>query len=273
MVVACSSFFSNCRREFLPSSTSLTFLGRKITVFVRKNHTTPDEVDLSYCLVTHRESVQSDAKLLEKSYDAKRAGITCFQVRDTQENKAKCWKTVVALKEMVEGTGISIIVNDFPDIAAPLGVGLHIGPNDISPEDARRLMGENAIIGYTLTCYEDSDKSFEELDKARKWIREGVINYIGFQVYASENTHPHGRPWGLKKLELIRSIFKGRIQVIGGINRNTLKDVSPYLQFGPGRDGIAMVGKALRGDTYKEVRLMSNKIKKITLQREGCHQS
>lgn len=78
------------------------------------------------------------------------AGATFVQLRDKNlpaldfYNEAK-----IALKIAAE-KGITLIINDGVDIALALGAsGVHLGQDDLLPEVARKLLGDDAIIGYS----------------------------------------------------------------------------------------------------------------------------
>ena len=45
--------------------------------------------------------------------------------------------------------GVELIVDDRADIAALLGCGLHVGQEDLEPRDARRIIGANAMLGFS----------------------------------------------------------------------------------------------------------------------------
>jgi thiamine-phosphate pyrophosphorylase len=45
--------------------------------------------------------------------------------------------------------GATLIVNDRADVAMLLDAGLHVGQDDLAPRDARKLMGPDAIIGFS----------------------------------------------------------------------------------------------------------------------------
>ena len=78
------------------------------------------------------------------------AGATFVQLREKNlpaldfYNEAK-----IALKIAAE-KGITLIINDRVDIALALGAsGVHLGQDDLPPEVARKLLGDDAIIGYS----------------------------------------------------------------------------------------------------------------------------
>ena len=63
------------------------------------------------------------------------------------------------------GTGALVIVNDRADVAALAGAdGVHVGQGDLSVADARRIVGERALVGVSTGV----------LDEARAGVRAGA---------------------------------------------------------------------------------------------------
>ena len=80
--------------------------------------------------------------------------------------------------------GATLIVNDRADIARLLDAGLHVGQDDIPPRDARRLLGEHLLLGY-------STHNAEQLAAAA----EAPASYLAlgpmFTTLTRENTFGH----------------------------------------------------------------------------------
>ena len=69
-----------------------------------------------------------------------RAGVDVLQLREKDAEAGDLLRAGAALKQACDEAGIPFIVNDRPDIAALLGVGVHVGQNDIPVADARRFV-------------------------------------------------------------------------------------------------------------------------------------
>ena len=80
------------------------------------------------------------------------------------------------LRILCDEYGATFIVNNRSDIAMIVEAdGVHLGQNDISPQDARTVLGENAIIG----------KSTHNPDEVIQAVNEGV-DYITFEPIADD---------------------------------------------------------------------------------------
>lgn len=81
--------------------------------------------------------------------------VACLQIRlkDAQGNKVADDVVRAAVRKLMpicHAHEVAVILNDRPDLAAELGCdGVHIGPDDPSYAEARRIMGPNATVGVT----------------------------------------------------------------------------------------------------------------------------
>lgn len=79
---------------------------------------------------------------------AERGGATSVQLR---MKHATPRALAEAARALVAALTIPVIVNDRPDVAAVAGAaGVHLGPGDLPPKLARRVLGEHAIIGASV---------------------------------------------------------------------------------------------------------------------------
>jgi len=116
---------------------------------------------------------------------------------------------------VARGTGVPLILNDFPRIAAAVGCdGVHVGQDDDAVARAREVMGAGVIVG----------KSTHSLEQAVAAAAEGA-DYIGFGPLFATPTKP-GRPAiGLGDIEEVHRRVKIPIFCIGGIKVSNLDRV------------------------------------------------
>ncbi len=77
-------------------------------------------------------------------------GATLVQLREKRLSPREFYSEAEAALRVAREYGAKLIINDRADLALALGAdGLHIGQNDLPPEAARRLLGEEAIIGFS----------------------------------------------------------------------------------------------------------------------------
>ncbi|MCZ6837193.1 MAG: thiamine phosphate synthase [Planctomycetota bacterium] len=106
----------------------------------------------SICLKPWRE-------VLEAVIDA---GADCIQVREkTMEGKALA-ERVREVISLARPKGVSVIVNDRVDVALATGAdGVHVGQNDLSVAEVRRLAGRMLLVGVSTHDLEEADAAIE----------------------------------------------------------------------------------------------------------------
>jgi thiamine-phosphate pyrophosphorylase len=79
-----------------------------------------------------------------------RGGARFLQVRAKQASGAEFLDIATHVVELARGSGALVIVNDRADIARLSGAdGVHVGQDDLSPADVRRVVGGRAIVGLS----------------------------------------------------------------------------------------------------------------------------
>ncbi|MND57157.1 Thiamine-phosphate synthase [compost metagenome] len=147
-------------------------------------------------------------KLLPYVEAALKGGARLLQYRDKSSDEARRLREAEALGELCTRYGASLIINDDAELAARLGVGLHLGQSDGSLAAARALLGREAIIGGT--CH-------ASLDLAATAIQEGA-SYIAFGRFYDSQTKPGAPAATLDLLEQARQRFHLPIVAIGGVS-------------------------------------------------------
>ena len=113
--------------------------------------------------------------------------------------------------------GASVIINDRVDVALALGAdGVHLGQIDMPVAAARRLLGNDAIIGF----------STHNIQQVRAAL-DLPIDYLAFgPIFPTQSKHNPDPVAGLEALSLIKSIT-GDLPVIaiGGIDESNVVEV------------------------------------------------
>ena len=180
----------------------------------------------------------ADGRLLPYAEAALAGGARLLQYRDKSHDDARRLREAEALREICDRHGTQLIINDDAELAARLGVGLHLGQEDGSLSVARALLGRKAIIGGT--CH-------ARLDLAEQAIREGA-SYIAFGRFFDSNTKPGAPAATPDLLTEAHQRFNVPIAAIGGV---TL-DNAPGL-IAQGASLIAVVHALFAADTASEV--------------------
>lgn len=134
-------------------------------------------------------------------------GVTLLQYRDKSNDESRRLREASELLKLCERYKTRLIINDDAELAARLGVGVHLGQTDGSLPDARALLGHKAIVG--ATCH-------GKLELAERAKADGA-SYVAFGRFFTSQTKPDAPAVPLDLLTQVRAQVKLPIAVIGGI--------------------------------------------------------
>lgn len=182
---------------------------------------------LRLCLVTHITSQSVDA-YKNFIFHAVQGGVSSVQLRVKNKTYSEILLLATELKALLKPLNIPLIINDHLEIAKKIDAdGLHLGQSDYSPSEARRELGTDKIIGWSV-------ETLEELNAANQLT---CINYIAASaVFSSKTKQDCKTIWGLHGLQKIVKISKHPVIAIGGINETNIQKVIAC-----GVQGIAVV--------------------------------
>jgi thiamine-phosphate pyrophosphorylase len=87
---------------------------------------------------------------LEVIRAALEGGVRLLQYRDKEWNDADFAKEAAPIIALAKSYGAMVLFNDRVELAARLGAdGVHLGQDDMPPQEARRILGPKAIIGLS----------------------------------------------------------------------------------------------------------------------------
>jgi thiamine-phosphate pyrophosphorylase len=179
-----------------------------------------------------------DGHFLDYVKAALDGGVTLLQYRDKRREDTRRLREAEKLQRLCEGYHTRLIINDDAELAARLGVGVHLGQTDGPLAPARSLLGHKAIIG--ATCHAD-------LALATQAAAEGA-SYVAFGRFFNSATKPEAPPASLDLLADARRQLKLPICVIGGI---TLENAPQLVE--RGADLLAVVHSLFAAENTAEV--------------------
>lgn len=174
-------------------------------------------------------------------------GVSMVQLRDKDATTDQRIALAVALKQVLHGTNVPLIVNDDLEAAtASQADGVHIGQSDISPQKARALLGPDRILG--LSC-----ETPEHVIAANA----APVDYLGLgPVFATGTKSDHAAPIGLQGLAEMIDMTHLPVVAIGGLNSSHVRDVSAA-----GADGMSVVSAICgQDDPLAAARLFQTRI-------------
>ncbi len=166
---------------------------------------------------------QSLTQLVESAIHG---GVTCVQLRDKTADKQALYHKACELKAVTDRYGIPLIINDHVEIAKAVdAAGVHIGQTDGSVSLARKLLGEDKIIGVSARTAE----------QALKAQTEGA-SYLGCGAVFGTNTKADAKPLSFAALQEICAAVDIPVVAIGGVSHENVSKLR-----GCGISGAAFV--------------------------------
>jgi thiamine-phosphate pyrophosphorylase len=159
-------------------------------------------------------------------------GATLIQLRDKLGSTRQMVEEARAINAALNGSGVPLVINDRVDVALAAGAqGVHVGQEDMRVEDARWLLGDNAIIGLSIKSVAQANEA--PIDK---------LDYVGVGgVYATTSKDNPDPPIGIEGLRTIVAALRARKHdlPICGIAGIDASNAAPVV--GAGADGVAVI--------------------------------
>lgn len=195
-------------------------------------------LDLSLYLVT--DSTLCGNRPLEDVVEAAvKGGCTIVQLREKNLPTGAFIARARILKEVLLPYHVPLIINDRVDVAlAAQADGVHLGQSDMSPIDARRLLGPKAIIGLSI----------EHINQVAV-ANTMPIDYVAVSpVFPTRTKTDTCAPLGFcGSIAVVEQSVKPVIG-IGGINRQTVLQAMQC-----GLKGVAVVSDIMSADNPEQV--------------------
>lgn len=146
--------------------------------------------------------------------------VACVQLRLKGASDEDVLRVGRLLMPIAQGAGAAFIVNDRPDLAKALGAdGVHVGQEDASYEDARRVMGRDAIVG--VTCHDSRHLAIE--------AAEAGADYVAFGALFPTATKDAKTAAPIDLIRWWAELFETQCVAIGGI---TVENAAPVIAAG-----------------------------------------
>lgn len=182
--------------------------------------------DLSLYLVA--DATQCGARgLVATVKTALKGPVSMLQLRGQRTHLRQLLEDALALCEMARHHRIPFVINDHVDIAlAAKADGVHVGQADMPVPVARRLLGNDKIIGLSVTCATE----LASIDPA-------TVDYVGLGPVFPTSTKVDAAPaLGIEGFRDLRQQIDQPVVAIGGLNQTNADAVVRA-----GADGVAVV--------------------------------
>ena len=166
-------------------------------------------------------------------------GVSVVQYRNKNAKTREMYEEAVRLREICRDT--LFLINDRVDIALAVNAdGVHLGQSDMPCGAARKLLGEEKIIGITVHNLAEAVQA------------EGIgADYLGVSPIFQTATKPDaGKPAGISLIEEIRANVDIPLIAIGGIDHSNAIDV-----IRAGADGLCAISSVVaKEDVSAEIK-------------------
>ncbi|GBF50827.1 thiamine-phosphate synthase [Leptospira ryugenii] len=161
-------------------------------------------------------------------------GVQIVQLREKEASSREFFALATRIKELLSPFSIPLLINDRLDIALAVGAhGLHLGQSDLPVIEARRLLGDDKIIGLSVETEQDVLQA-----------KQLPVDYLGVSpIFATPTKRDTKSAWGLDGLRWIRKEIELPLVAIGGINDTNAEDV-----ISAGADSLALVSYLCSAD-------------------------
>lgn len=153
-------------------------------------------------------------------------GITLLQLREKNLTDRKMLQEAQELLPLCHQHGVPLIINDRVQVALDADAdGVHLGQGDMSPREARAILGPDAIIGVSARTVESAQKAEQE-----------GADYLGVGAVFSTSTKTDAKNISLETLRQIARVVHIPVVAIGGIGPDNILEL-----LGCGIQGVAVV--------------------------------
>ena len=167
-------------------------------------------------------------------------GVTLLQYRDKSGSPQDVLRNAALIRGLLAGRGCTLMMNDRADwaVLAEWG-GVHVGQGDLSPEDARRIVGINRLIGVST-----------HTDEQVRLAAVSCADYVAVGPVFATGTKADAEPViGLEGVRRARALTTKPLVAIGGVTRANARSV-----IDAGADSVAVISALLvEGEPVEKV--------------------
>ncbi len=155
------------------------------------------------------------AKSVETTRAMLAGGVQILQLRAKKLSPAEILPFAQNLAPLCRAAGVPFILNDHPELVGPAGAdGVHVGQDDLSLAEARRLAGPGKLVGLSTHSPAQARAAFAQKP-----------DYIGFGPLFSTPTKPDYTPIGTADIADVHRDAPLPIYCIGGIKLENLAQI------------------------------------------------
>lgn len=204
--------------------------------------------DLSLYLVTNRDKL-TDEEFFQTVEQSLKGGVSLVQLREKTAPAREVIEIAKKLKKLCHSYNVPLLVDDRVDIALAADLdGVHLGNDDMDVADARKILGDEKIIGSTA----------KSLDWAIAEEKKGA-DYLGVGAIFETKTHVKTKRTSVETLREINDNISIPTVAIGGLNYENIDILK-----NSGASGVSVVRAIMDSkNPYEDSKKLKEKIEDI----------
>ena len=175
----------------------------------------------------------SDKEFLYRVEEACKGGVTLLQLREKDKTTREYLSLAEKVHEITMRYDIPLIIDDRVDIALAINAeGVHVGQSDMPVHIARKLMGNDKIVGATAKTVPQALEAYEQ-----------GADYLGVGAIYPTTTKVKTV---LTSVDTLKDIVKAvpiKVNAIGGLNKDNI-----HILKNSGINGICAVSAIMKAD-------------------------
>ena len=179
----------------------------------------------------------TEEEFLFRVEQALMGGVTLMQLREKDKTTREYIELAQKVHNITRKYNVPLIIDDRVDVALAIDAeGVHVGQSDMPVKIARKLMGENKIVGATTKTVEQAKEAFEQ-----------GADYLGVGAIYPTTTKVKTVLTSTDTLNDICHAVPISVNAIGGLNKDNI-DVLEGISVA----GICVVSAIMKADDPKK---------------------
>ncbi len=175
----------------------------------------------------------TEQEFLDRVRSALRGGVSLIQLREKERSTREYIDLAHKVGALAQEFGVPLIIDDRIDVALASGVqGVHLGQSDMPIKTARKILGDDFIIGATAKTVEQAVEAFEQ-----------GADYLGVGAIYPTTTKVKTVLTSTEMLDKICRAVPIPVNAIGGLNKDNIDVLK-----GIGISGICAVSAIMKAD-------------------------
>ena len=176
----------------------------------------------------------AEEEFLFRVEESLKGGVTLLQLREKEKSAREYIKIAEKVHNITKKYNVPLIIDDRVDVALAVDAeGVHLGQSDIPVRVARKLMGEDKIVGATAKTVQQANEAYEQ-----------GADYLGVGAIYPTTTKVKTVLTSTETLNDICKAVPIPVNAIGGLNKNNI-DILKGIPIA----GICVVSAIMKADS------------------------